>query len=136
MEAVDEVQGYGGGDGELAAPNAVAGEHVSPVLVDDRERWAEVGERVVAAGIDVEAAGTRDVPKGAELGGLSRREHRGPREPVGDDGVPESELDEFVDLGSDPTQPVRVGEGQDPAAADGDRPAQQPVPGGGLVDTQ
>ena len=67
-----QVGQHRGRDGELAHPDAVAGEHVAVRLDHDREVLAEVGEGVVAARVDVQSGSAGDVAERAESACLRR----------------------------------------------------------------
>ena len=106
------------------------------VLDDDRERCAEVEERVVAAGVDVDAAGPRDVPQRAELAGLCPGEDRGAGEPVAHGRVGNGQVGDLGHLPGDGRHGAGVGKRDQSGSADRDAAAQQPVAGRLLVEPQ
>lgn len=59
-----------------------------------------------------------DIPQGAQIGALFPGEYGGAGEPVGDDGVPQYELDDPGDVGADHGEAVAVGEVVDTCAAE------------------
>ena len=118
-----------GGHGDLAGADGIPGEDVATLLGDDREVGSEVDARVVAACVDTDAAGPRDIAEHAEAATQVGPQDRGAGEPIGDDRVVKRERDDLGHLGSHPSDEREVWLPDEPRVPDGDPAAQQPVPG-------
>nr|WP_240778118.1 hypothetical protein [Nonomuraea basaltis] len=112
----DQVSDQRDGGGDLLGADLEAGQDVS-ARAPGRGEEAEVGERVVgervvAAGVEVQAAGAGDVAERAQVTGGIQGECGGAGEPVGDhrvaegDAVPRSNSQDF----ERPAQPATENE--------------------------
>ena len=94
---------------------------------DDGERRPEVGERVVASGVQVQAGSPGDVAEGPDAGCRLRAQDRSPGEPVADGGVVQEQRREVLDLAGDRSDDTQVGQRGDPGATDRDAAAEEAV---------
>jgi hypothetical protein len=113
---VDQPGDQRRGGRDLLGVDLEPGEHVPARTAGHGER-PEVGERVIPAGVDVDAAGAGDVPEHTEVARRLEGERRGAGEPVGDDGVAERERSDLGHVGGDRREPGRVRQGEQRRAA-------------------
>src|SRR5262249_49955856 len=81
-------------------------------------------------------AGPGDVAEGTQIRGLLCGEDGGPGEAFGDQRVAQGELDDVADVRADRRQPLPCRNAEQGGAAGQDPAAQQPGPGGVLVQAQ